>query len=299
MTVGDLPAPEARRRLRKDGLCFKVGPYAIRARTALPRVAEGLCFLYSSFPLVPDDSIVDAELWVRAKPLLPLRATILVDGEAQFDWLPGGVVIPMAEWALNVSVFHRSHLYLMLHAAVVERGDRAAVLIGRAGSGKSTLCAALVHRGWRLLSDEVALIRPSDGCLQPVPRPVSLKEGSIEAVRRWAPDARFGPVWPRTSKGRLAHMLPPSDCVARADEPAMPHWIFFPRFVEGAPARVREVAKAHAFLRAADNSFNYSVLGRPAFDLLVGFIDRCSCFELEFGDLEAAVRTMTSSMTSA
>ena len=69
-----------------------------------------------------------------------------------------------------------------MHAAVFERDSSAVVLPGPSGVGKSTLCAALVARGWRLLSDEVAMIRPQDGLLQPYPRPISLKNESIEMI---------------------------------------------------------------------------------------------------------------------
>ena len=294
MTVGELDATGALARLKGAGLTFKVGPYAIRARTDLPDVAAGLRFLYSQFPLLDGDHIVDAELHIRTKPFLPRRVSIAVDGEVQFDWLPRRVVVPMAEWALNVCVFHRSHQYFMLHAAVVERGGQAALCVGRAGSGKSTLCAGLVHRGWRLLSDEVALIRPADLAIQPVPRPVSLKEESIAIIQEWAPQAQFGPVWPQTSKGRVAHMLPTPDSVARAEETALPRWLIFPRYDRDAPTTLAPVPKARAFIQAADNSFNYSVLGRPAFETLVRVIDRCDCFDLRFGDLPSAIRETTS-----
>ena len=294
MTVRDLAPVEALARMKGRGLCWRVGPYAIRARTDLPDVAAGMCFLYSQFPLLEGDQIVDAEIRIRRTAPLLRRVSIAVDGEIQFDWLPRRIVVPMAEWALNVCVFHRSHQYFMLHAAVVERGGNAAMCVGRAGSGKSTLCAALVHRGFRLLSDEVALIRPSDLEIQPVPRPVSLKEASIEIIKAWAPQAQFGPDWPETSKGRVAHMLPTAESVTRADEPARPRWLFFPRYERNAPTALEPIGKARALVRAADESFNYSVLGRAAFETLVRVIDRCDCYELRFGDLPSAVREVLS-----
>jgi len=290
LIVGDLTPREVLGRLRDGGLSWRVGPYSIRALTDLRDVARGMAFLYSAFPLEPVDAIVDAELRIRAKPLLPHRASIAVDGEVQYDWLPRRLVVPMAEWSLNVCVFHRSHQYFMLHAGVVEREGHALLLVGRAGSGKSTLSAALAHRGWRLLSDEVALIRPADLRIQPAPRPVSLKEQSIEIIRKWAPEAEIGPTWAGTSKGDVAHMLPGAACVARAQETAQARWIVFPAFDGSAGERLSPLSRAHGFLRAADNSFNYSVLGRRAFDTLTRVVDGCECFELSFSTLEGAVR---------
>jgi hypothetical protein len=43
---------------------------------------------------------------------------------------------------------------------VLERGGRALLLPAPSGSGKSTLCAGLAFNGWRLLSDELALLDP-------------------------------------------------------------------------------------------------------------------------------------------
>jgi hypothetical protein len=48
--------------------------------------------------------------------------------------------------------------WLAIDAVVVEREGRALALIGAAGSGKSTIAAHLLGRGWRLLADGVAFV---------------------------------------------------------------------------------------------------------------------------------------------
>ncbi len=289
MRVGELEPSELRARFADPGLCCEVGPFAIRVKTRLGDVARHVGFLYSQFPLLDGETLVDTEVCVRSKlPGLPW-VEITADGERQYDWLKRRLAVPMVEWTLNVCVFQRPHQYFMLHAAVVERDGRAAVLTGRAGSGKSTLVAALVHRGWRLLSDEVAPVRPSDGRILPVPRAIGLKEASIEAIRRFAPQATLGRSWPGTVKGTVAHMLPPAESVARAAEPAKPAWLVFPTYDPRARAQLQPLPKARALMRAADNAFNYSVLGRLGFETLADMIDRCECYDLRCGDLEAAV----------
>ena len=57
------------------------------------------------------------------------------------------------------------------------------------GSGKTTLCAGLSLRGWRLLSDEFGLIRPGTTDLVPVPRPMALKNESIDVIRQFDREA--------------------------------------------------------------------------------------------------------------
>lgn len=73
----------------------------------------------------------------------------------------------------------RSRPYLLtIHGAAVTNGTQTAVLAGRSGSGKSTLAAALLARGYGLISDEPAVIESERGVVLPVPLGLGLKEGS-------------------------------------------------------------------------------------------------------------------------
>jgi hypothetical protein len=188
----------------------------------------------------------------------------------------------------------RGGRFLIIHAAVVERDGRAAIMAAPPGSGKSTLTAALVHRGWRLLSDEFALVRPRDLRLTPLPRPISLKERSIEVIRAFAPEARLGPVAMDTHKGMVALVRPPAASVARAADTAPASWVIFPAYAQGTRARLETMSKARALIRLADNSFNYNVLGLGGFDALGGLIDSCEGYEFRYGDLDDAIECFDS-----
>ena len=122
-----------------------------------------------------------------------------------------------------------------------------------------------------------------------MPRPVSLKNASIDAIRAFAPGAAFGPVVRETTKGSVAHVRPPVDAVRRSSESALPARVVLPRFVAGAEARLEPLPKARAFMRLIDNAFNYNVHGRAGFDLLGELVDRCDCHEFSYGNLSDAV----------
>lgn len=288
MRLGELSATELAGRLR-EGLGWRVGPFVVRFTTPLEFLAPHVALLYGDFPVMPDGEFPDAEVSVRRSGWMRRRVSILADGSAVYRGVPRAQVVPLVEWTLNLCAFHRPSRYLLVHAAVVEKDGQAALFPGDAGSGKSTLCAALVYRGWRLLSDEVAPVGPADGRIVPVPRPISLKGDSIEAVKRFAPQAVFGPTWPETPKGRLAHAVPPRPSVLRMDEPAEPAWVVFPCFQPGAPARLEPIRKPAALLHFATNAFNFEVLGRQGFLSLADLIDRCECFRFAYGDLDQAV----------
>ncbi len=298
MKLSELPPTELARRLR-DGLCWRVGPFVVRLVTRLDYLARHLGTLYGQFPLVEHADVVDAHVSVGRVGWTRRRASIYSDGGVVFRNVPMAQVVPLTEWTLNLCAFHRPCRHLLVHAAVVERDGLAAILPGDAGSGKSTLCAALVHRGWRLLSDEVAPVQTADGCILPVPRPIGLKEQSIEAIRQFAPQAVFGPIWPETAKGRLVHVLAPEASVRRMDEPARPAWVIFPSYTPGAEARLEPLGKPKALLHCATNAFNYDVLGRLGFETAAQLIDRCDCYRYSYSDLEQAVAGMDALWTSA
>lgn len=194
---------------------------------------------------------------------------------------------------MNLVIALRSHCYLMLHSAVVALDDKAMILPAAPGDGKTTLCAGMALRGWRLLSDEFGLLRPRTTDLVPVPRPMALKNESIEVIRAFDADACIGPTTRGTRKGDVAHLRPPDDSVASASRPARASWIVFPRWVPGADCVITELPKAEAIMLLASHAFNYEVLGEAGFDSIVGLVSQSRCLEFEYSDLDLAVEALT------
>jgi len=290
--VGDLSAGDFARRLAGDGVRIVVGPFIPRFRSRIGALAAPLQLLYDAFPLA-DEAIADFHINLvptrsPRRPTSPL-VEFRLDDQLVFIPFPRDTALPLVEWGFNFCIFGNAHYYLIIHAAVVERDGQAVLLPGLPGAGKSTLCAALVHHGWRLMSDEFALVRPADGLLDAVPRPISLKNESIDIVRGFGPDVVLGPRSKNTFKGEVAHMRPPADSVARAGEPSRPAWIIFPAFTKGAETRLDPVSRARAHFELASNSFNYRFLGGDGFRLLVDVIEGCACHRLTYSRLDEAL----------
>jgi HprK-related kinase A len=199
----------------------------------------------------------------------------------------------MFESGLNWAISTTVHQYLIIHAAAVERGGRAMIIPGQSGSGKSTLCAGLAFRGWRLLSDELALIAPLTTELVALARPINLKNESIEVVRRLAPGLVLSSPAKDTLKGTIVLVRPPTDSIDRIEERAAPRWIVFPSFENGAPTTLTARPRAESFIELAANAINYGVLGERGFNTLAEVITRSSCFELTYSDLDEGVRVLT------
>jgi HprK-related kinase A len=293
MIVAELPQRELARRLAGSGLRLRTGPVVNRIQSELPKIAHGIALHYADHAI--EDSAGFADFHVRVAPPRSLRRWMNPQVHFQFDGarpflpLPADQAFPMLEWGLNWCVSSHCHQFLIVHAASVERSGLALLLPGPPGSGKSTLCAGLVNRGWRLLSDELTLLDLGTGHVVPLPRPVSLKNASIDAIRHFSPDAVLSPPVHDTVKGSVAHMKAPTDSVRRAREAARPRWIVLPHYESGAAARLAPLSKARAFMHLADHAFNYDVHGRRGFELLGQVITDTDCFEFQYGALEDAI----------
>jgi HprK-related kinase A len=290
-TLSTLPRAELRRRLGSGGLRLRVSPFVVHIRSPIPVVAEGLLALYADHEWLEEgEGFADFHVAVqpRRRWFRPL-CVFEFDGFQPFTPLALGEAFAFLEWGLNWCVTGHCHTLLTIHSAVLEKHGRVLVMPAPPGSGKSTLCAALMLHGWRLLSDEMALLDPVSGHIVPAPRPVSLKNQSIEVVRRLAPDAVMGPVAHDTMKGTVAHLRVSADSLARAHVSAPPAWLVFPRFEQAAPLSVEPRPKARALVELASNSFNHHVHGRAGFDALAQLVDRCQCFDLRYGHLPEAL----------
>lgn len=69
-----------------------------------------------------------------------------------------------------------------LHAGCVALGETALALMAPSGTGKSTLTAFLVSRGWDYLSDELARIEPGAAHVKAFPKPMNLSDASLGLI---------------------------------------------------------------------------------------------------------------------
>ena len=272
---------------------MNIGPFTVHVRSPIAAVANGIALLYADYPLAENLDFADFRISID-RPVGPRRwfrpqAILSFDGERPFTPSPLDQAFLAFEAGLNWLVSEQANQFMIIHAAGLEKDGNAVILPGPPGSGKSTLCAGLIARGWRLMSDELILIRPSDGMICPLVRPISLKNDSITLIRRYLPAVVLSRPCSETEKGIVAFMKPPRDSVLRTCEPARPAWLVFPKFVPSTRPLLVPISKARSFLMVCDNSFNYTMHGEQGFRIVARLIDACKCYELVYGDLEMAI----------
>lgn len=291
-TIGSLPLQVFSQHL-SQGISLTTGQFRYRIQSRLPHVAKSLSALYGDFPFERDDGVRNFHVAVRQvrglRQLYKPQVNFWVDGITPFKPLPLDHAFALLEWGMNWCIASQCHHYLLLHAAVVERNQQCVILPGDPGAGKSTLTAALCLSGWRLLSDEIAVLDRDDGMVVPLARPISLKNRSIDIVRQFAPAALIGEAANDTHKGTVAHLQPPLGSVQRMREKARATHIVFPRWWPGAQTSLIRRSKADAFMHVANHAFNYSILGRLGFDLAAELVEACECSDFEYSDIDDAL----------
>ncbi|HEX8124153.1 MAG TPA: HprK-related kinase A [Allosphingosinicella sp.] len=280
---------------------LQVGPVSFRIGSQWGRPVAQLRRLYAGYP--EPEGLCDFTVRLEAERVWRrwLRPSVAIRGDYV---LPDAAPLPLAqgllaaEMGMNLQMALGQKRFLLLHAASVEREGRALLLTGHSGAGKSTLGALLGERGWRFMGDEFALLDLESGQLHPFPRAVSLKNESLGLLGGIDP-ARLGPVLTGTPKGRIRHLRPNAEAVARMGEPATPVMILFPRFGRDLDPAVREVGAAEAFMRLTQASTNYVALGERGFEALTRFVSALPSKAIDYSDTAQAEELVESLWRSA
>ncbi len=293
MKLSELSVELFRHHLAADGIYLHTGPFVSRIQTRIPSVVQNLYTLYqtnqlSLTPVFSDFHIcLDAARGLRR--WLKPQVFFYLDGKIPFKPLPYDQAYPMLEWGMNWCISNHAHQYLILHAAVVEKNKCAIVMPARPGAGKSTLTAGLVNRGWRLLSDELALICPDTLELVSLSRPVNLKNESIGIMKQFAPDALFSEEIKDTNKGTVSLMQAPAESVEKVRRRAKISYFVIPEYVNKHATQLDKLNKGEMFMHVADNAFNYSLQGLSGYNAVGGILESADAYQLTYSELGEAI----------
>lgn len=265
--------------------CFQIGVVGVCVSSQVAAVANDYWRLYHCWQTPPDTGALHVSV-VRGRSRWTGRRRYIIRGgeDELFRVKHREQILPHLEWAINWQVVRHLDRFLQIHAAVVCRDGGCLVLPGSPQSGKTTLCAGLVARGWRFLSDEFALIDPQTLRVYPYPKAMCIKSGSFAVVRRsgWALDARTR--YKKGRKGRVAYLsvstspnLIGSACPIR--------WVAFPRYAPNRPPRVACMSRGHAAFMLRQLSFNFDRFGDRGLGVISRAVRGARTVQLESGDL--------------
>ncbi|UTW54141.1 HprK-related kinase A [Kordiimonas sp. SCSIO 12610] len=286
---------EIKEHIKKGELLLHIGDFSARLKAQSSIVLDHLHDMYRDYKFADHGSqLHDHYLDIRAPNVLRglIKQQIVPDPGFQFPAvpLPEKMAALAFEMGLNISVALRTYRYLILHAGVVANSKGSVIISAASGGGKSTLTSLLMEKGFRLLSDEFGIVDLETVKLRPYPRPVSLKNESIEVVREIAGDDWISDIIKDGPKGDVAYRRARPNDIENSNIHASAKLVLFPKFEKGAVATLTKVKNADTVMRLLASSTNYQVIGEKAFTALNDLSSTAEAYEMVYGSSEDALR---------
>jgi HprK-related kinase A len=282
-------------------MLLDVGEYLFRIDSAPSVVKNNLQLMYgdaiSDCNLTPADYTISLKHDSLLRKFLKPQVTFYLGSNSPFKPLPASQSYPVMEWGMNWCIAATDFNRLIVHAAVLVKNNKAIVFPATPGSGKSTLSAYFALSGWKLYSDEMAIIDLETLKVMPLFRPVCLKNESISLVKEWFPQSIFTGTAKDTQKGDVAHLKINNFAEYKTFSPVDVVAIVFPKFQKNTETTPYKISKIAGFEKLAANSFNYNVLGDAGFKAIQRLIESTQQVEVNYNDLSDVDDLLTSEFT--
>ena len=217
-------------------------------------------------------------------------ATVYRDGQCLQANVRLFCIGPIVKSALWQSAVNAHDFLFNFHAGVVGHQGSCILLPGAAGSGKSSLTAALTHSGFEYFSDEVALIEPHTFKVPRVPLALCVKSTGWDAIAEYYPRILHLPTH-RRADGKLVRYLRAIavDAAHRLRSAPVRH-IIFPRYEKDKVTEIRAIPRGEALERLTSECVAVRRrLTRDDAERLARWMAGIDCYALSFSSLGAAV----------
>ncbi len=227
---------------------------------------------------------------------------VIQDGEA---WLVGqlegrayccqglNAIASLVKMAIFSDALAKMDESIAIHAAAVGQGRMALVLPGRAGSGKSTLTAALVDEGLEYLSDDLIMLDPDLNMMRGVPFSLSVKETGTEILSGRFPYLRDLPLNIRLDSKRVRYLpLAPAQDERGPDRSFKIAWIVFPTYDPEGTDELLSIGAGAALVRLMESCTIMRFVSTQSVGRLVALLGRVPCFEMRVSSLDRATKEL-------
>jgi len=195
-------------------------------------------------------------------------------------------VLASLEWGLNWCVASYDLNRLIVHASVIVKDGKAIIFPAAQGSGKSTLSCLMASQGWRLYSDEMAIIDLDSFTVLPNFRPACLKNEAINVVREFNSTCAMGPLIEGTQKGTIAHTRFHTYADYCQFEPAKIVGVVSVKYKKGEGISQSPLTGAQCMAQLIQNSFNYGLIGQPAFEAAFDVANKSTSLAVRYSDID-------------
>ncbi|BCN27381.1 HprK-related kinase A [Vibrio alfacsensis] len=277
--------------LKTEKHLLQVGGFTFEIESNVSSIHDYLFKHYQHNLCHDDDPFIDFSISIKhgtgLRRFLKPQVEFFFNHLKPFKPLPLDQAHALLEWGMNWVISTQAHQYLIIHAASLEKNGKGIIISAPSGSGKSTLCAYLASQGWRLLSDELALIDVQTLEMHGMARPMNLKNQSIEVMRPYYDQTSFSKVAVDTHKGTVCLLRPPFESTKNAQQTALPRLLVFVNYTPKEKMFIEPIDKPTALTEVIQNSFNFGMLNKIGFQCAKKLVKTCDAVYIEYSDFEA------------
>lgn len=172
------------------------------------------------------------------------------------------------------------------HAAAVEKNGKVYVFISTGNSGKSTLCTALLFRGYKLLTDDTCWIDPINGTIYPYPLAIGTRHKTLDLL-----PALRDMVIETTFPGKM--ILPVQDMWVAQPTKSFAYLLWELDF-SSSDFRIEKIDTKELTLNLISHSFSYKYCPNKnvTFNYLLNAMKDCHCYFLRGNNLSVLPQTL-------
>jgi hypothetical protein len=184
-----------------------------------------------------------------------------------------------------------------LHAGCAAFHGRGVLFVGAGRAGKTTLMTRLLYEGFAVQGDDTVVLR--DGRAMAFPRRFRVRRGTLALVPQLSPRT---PPWAIDSPPNGYHVLvvdPAELGFAWRIAPIPVDAVFLLEPAHGRPSRVVPCPRYQMARHLMSQSIAPAGGARPWIGEIAALVGKASCYVLELGDLDSAVRAVNEALANA
>ncbi len=181
---------------------------------------------------------------------------------------------------------------LLFHAAAICKDKQVVIMPGDSGKGKTTMTAALLTKGFRYLSDEIALINPNTSKVYPFPLPLSIKSGSLPILKKYYPDISDYQIFQRLDKKQVRYYPIAEKNIIPLHQGYPLKGIIFMNFDKNAKTALAELDNLNALKLLVKTCSSNRPLGVQDVEGLLKLITRTQCHSFTFSEIEESTKLL-------
>jgi hypothetical protein len=196
-------------------------------------------------------------------------------------------IAPRVQYLVHQAAVRKQAWSVAFHAAAVSDGTRLLVLPGRAGSGKTSLTAALVHAGYEYLSDDLLLMK-EDLSIEGVPFCLCIKESGVSILEPYFPELGSLPTHLRQDNKRVRYLAVASPSAEKASARPESVWVVFPSYQDANGNNLKVLPRSQALRRLLSVCTLSKPLSKEQVGNFVRWLRGAHCYELSIDSLDEA-----------